>query len=146
MILAVGGRSMEPSVPRSAQVRIVAADGDLRPGDVVVFQGRSRLVLHRVVHACSFGGRGYLFHRGDGGGRMGLAPRDAVVGRAVEIVLPEKRPMPSLDELRPRARAAFRAAQRRARLYAGARTAVERLGRARSRTVRAAVRWFWRLA
>jgi hypothetical protein len=139
MIVEVGGPSMEPSLRRSWRVRVAPAV-EISSGDVILFEGRSELVLHRVVEAFD----DCLVHRGDAGGGMGLIRRGQVLGRAIEVVSPPA-PFPVLDRLAPAERASFERARRRARAYA----LLRRLGvRARlDRTpLRGLARLFWRWA
>jgi len=139
MIVEVGGASMEPSLRRSWRVRIAPAEV-VSSGDVILFRGRSELVLHRVVEAFDDN----LVHRGDAGGGMGLIRRTQVLGRAVEVVSPPE-PFPVLDRLPPSARASFERARRRARAYALLRRAAVRAGLDRT-PLRGLARLFWRHA
>ena len=113
---------MEPSLRRAWRVRIAPAD-EISAGDVILFQGRSRLILHRVVAAFDR----HLVHRGDAGGGLGLLERTQVLGRAVEVVSPPVS-FPDLDRLPPDLRASFRRAQRRARVYVFFRRVALRVG------------------
>jgi hypothetical protein len=144
MIIVVAGDSMEPSLRRGIQVRVEPAGGELAVGDIVLFQGRSRLVLHRVVATFAERGRRYVVHRGDAGGAMGLVAREAVLGRLVEVLSPEA-PFPALERLSRSARHAFRRARRRGLAYVIARRAACRLGLDRT-PLRKAAGWFWRRA
>jgi hypothetical protein len=139
MIVEVGGASMEPSLRRSWRVRVAPA-AEISCGDVILFKGRSALVLHRVVGAFD----DYVVHRGDAGGGMGLVRREEVLGRAIEVVSPPE-PFPDLDRLPPPVRASFARARRRARAYAFVRRIAVRAGLDRTPLRRLAAA-FWRRA
>jgi hypothetical protein len=144
VIVEVAGNSMEPSLPRGSRVRIGPADGPLAIGDVVLFQGRTQPVLHRVVAVFLERGREHVVHRGDAGGGMGLVPREAVLGRVVEVLSPAT-PLPTLERMDAAARRAFGRARLRGFAYVIARRAACRMGLDRT-PLRRAAGWFWRRA
>jgi hypothetical protein len=69
---------MEPTIPRGARVRVIPIDR-IRIGDVILFQGGERLVLHRVLARLG----PLLVHAGDAGGAPSLIRRDRVIARAL---------------------------------------------------------------
>jgi signal peptidase I len=119
-IVVVAGRSMEPGLQPGSRLRVVPLEGAPHSGDVVVMRSAGGtnllgLVVHRIVATSASGGVHVVFHRGDAGGRVGVAPVDCVLGRVVTVV---GRPVPAVRDLEPGQRHAFLRARRRARVYA----------------------------
>jgi len=126
-LFELAGASMEPSLLRGWRVRVAPLQGVPRPGELVLFQTESGHLLHRVVHSSRFRDGSWVFHRGDGGGRIGSSPAASAVGRVVAIIDPPGHPLPTLDRIPPRRRRAFQAARSRARLYAACRRLAQAL-------------------
>ncbi len=124
------GDSMQPGLPRGCRLRVepCGADTPLEPGQLVALRGPAGLIVHRLVWSSSVAGELRLVHRGDAGGRLGLAPGRALVGQ-VTAVLDPALPLPTLQLLAPEARAAFGRAQRQARWF----LTLARLGRVLAR-------------
>ena len=74
--LVCAGRSMEPTLPLGARV-LVRPCADPRPGDAIVLETRSGVVIHRLFARVP----GFLVHAGERG-LPGLARAAALVGRA----------------------------------------------------------------
>jgi len=112
--LVVVGASMAPTLPPGTRLRVAPLAGAavLRPGEVLVLRSRQGLLVHRLL--LPFGpGHAHVVHAGDAGGGLGVAPREAVVGRVLGLVdSPEPLPQPPAA-----VRARLRGARRRARLY-----------------------------
>ena len=144
-IVELGGDSMGPGLPRGSRVLVVPFRGEPHPGDVVLLEV-DRPVLHRVLLTFVEDGRLWVVHRGDGGGRMALAPADGVRGRAV-FVLAEAglRPLPTTEDLDVRDRRTLRRDVWLARLYLRGRRLARALGPWTRRLYGRASRRLWRL-
>ena len=101
---------------------------DPRPGEIVVIQTRSGPLVHRVLCSARHRDGGWVFHRGDGGGRIGQSPAAAAVGCVEAILVPPGTQLPTVNRLPWRLRQAFRWARARAWLYAACRLAAHALG------------------
>jgi hypothetical protein len=118
-VVVVAGASMAPGLPVGARVRVAAGDRPLSVGDVVVLRAgalgadSAEFVVHRLVGL----GRGLVLHRGDAGGRVGIAPSSALVGRVVARLDAFEAGVPALADLAPPQRRAFGRAAARARVY-----------------------------
>ena len=132
LVVELQGDSMQPVLPRGCRLRVEPLDpgAPLRPGEIVVLRGALGLVVHRLVWLSSAAGDQHLVHRGDAGGRLGVALKSALVGRVRAVLVPAL-PLPTIEALGPEALLAFARAQRRARLFlilAGLRRALGRVG------------------
>ncbi len=94
-------------------------EGPPEPGAIVVLRSaggsarsRAALLVHRVVATAESGGERLVFHRGDAGGRLGIAAAGSVVGRIVAVLDPPRRCVPALGDLDAGERRAFARAQR----------------------------------
>ena len=84
---------------------------------MVLLAGASGPILHRLLSVAGLGGRAKLLHRGDGGGGIGVANADRLLGQAVAVSAPDPRPIGSAAELSGPTRRTFCAGVRRARLW-----------------------------
>lgn len=77
----VTGTSMLPTLCPDEIVRLEGV-GDIRPGHILAFEQGSGLLVHRVIRVAP----GHVVCRGDNRVRTdGPTPREAIVGRAVEV-------------------------------------------------------------
>jgi hypothetical protein len=127
-VFEIAGLSMEPSLRRGWKVRVEPVSADPEPGALVVLETRSGHLLHRVLHVARFRDGVWLFHRGDAGGRVGMTPGGAVVGRVIAVLLPPDQRLPTLDRLSPTASRTFVRARIRSRLYAACRAVAHSMG------------------
>lgn len=118
-VVEVAGASMAPGLLRGYRLRVVPLSAPPVAGDVVVLRSPATLglVVHRVVALAQLGGRAVVLHRGDAGGRVGMAHADAVVGRAAAVLDPPGESVPALGGLAAAQRRAFERAQARCRFY-----------------------------
>ncbi len=109
---------MAPSLERGWRVRVEPATGAAAaPGEVLLLEGEGRLILHRAIAVFTRSGERLVFHRGDGGGRIGFARADAIRGRAVAILHPPGRPFPHGAVLDKATRRRLAVAGARCRLF-----------------------------
>jgi hypothetical protein len=117
-VVEIAGISMAPSLERGWRVRIEpATEAAAAPGEVLLLKGEGGLVLHRVVAVFTRHGERLVFHRGDGGGRIGLARPDAIRGRAVAVLHPTSRPIPQGAQLDRTTRRHLAVARARCRVF-----------------------------
>ena len=140
-VVRIGGRSMEPTLPVHALVLVTDELDCVKNGEVVVLEGSTGPVVHRLIHRTSVGGDDLVYHRGDLGGGIGVAPATALRGRAVAILEPDRAPMPPLSGLAAGVRRSLRIARARCRLHAAIRATGFRLGLDRVSWLRSAGRF-----
>jgi hypothetical protein len=131
LLIEIAGRSMEPALPAGSRVWVLPCDGlarQPRSGDVVALRSGGALLVHRLVWSASFSDGARLFHRGDAGGGVGIAPADALVGGVAGVASPAEVPLPAFDRLGARARRDFRHCQARCLVFVLLRHAALRLG------------------
>lgn len=100
------GSSMEPLLPFGSRIRVDPDCSGLKPGDIVVYQGSTQFVTHRVLHVVHQCGDGRVIQRGDSSNRPGVISIASVVGKVVGVNTPGL-PFPSVSALPPRKRLAF---------------------------------------
>jgi hypothetical protein len=108
---------------------------------MVLFRGRRRWLVHRVVAGATFRNGRHLFHQGDDGVTCGLARAEDAVGRVAGVIWPREARFLAVADLPPEARRRFAQAQRRCRAFALLRRGIERLGHPRT-----GVAWLLRAA
>jgi hypothetical protein len=110
VVIEVTAQSMSPSLERGAKLRVEPVGGDLHAGDIVLIatgEGHN-LLLHRVMHLFSEGGRRFVIHQGDApSSTFAICAREAVIGRATGFSPQRLRRLPTLENLKPEARARF---------------------------------------
>lgn len=95
------GRSMEPTIPSGAEVRLVCGEGGA-PGDIVAVRDAGGVIVHRVVAAGADGG--WLVTRGDARWLPEAPPGGAaaVIGRVAAVqpdaLAPREGPRASLAQ------------------------------------------------
>jgi hypothetical protein len=109
-VIAVSGRSMEPTLALGAKVDVAAlGEGDrCEVGDVVlVATSGDGLLLHRVMTVFVEGGEGFVVHQGDApDSTFGIAARRDVLARMAGFA-GDTRPPPTPAILDAEARARF---------------------------------------
>jgi hypothetical protein len=89
-LLPVLSGSMRPDIPVGATLGIsTTARAAPRDGDVIVFRQGDALVAHRRLWAVTAGPLALIYQKGDASPRGGWIDRKAVVGRVVELRLPD---------------------------------------------------------
>ena len=117
LLVEIAGRSMEPTLLKGWTVWVDPTVTSAAPGDVVLLQGHSAPVVHRVVWTSTIGGRRRIFHRGDCGGGVGVCDGAAIRGRVLAVVAPHRGDLVGLEPS-PRQSRRLRYTQLRCRLYA----------------------------
>jgi hypothetical protein len=138
------GESMTPSLEVGAKLLFERPTEAPAPGDIVLIisADERQLLVHRVMHVFSQGGRGFVMHQGDAASStFAICETEAVIGRATKSVSPVGHPLPTLDRLAAPELVRFRRRRRACALYAlgrrvgtalqlGDRQAVRRVARA----------------
>jgi hypothetical protein len=123
---------MAPTIPEGSRVWVVPLERAPASGEICLFRTASGWLVHRVIHVARLADDRWVFHRGDGAGRLGIASLSAVAGR-VEAVLGAA----GVSRPGPVPAAALYRGRLRCRFYAASRRAAERLGLAKCPGVRA---------
>jgi len=109
-----GSSSMEPTITFGQKVVVRAiSPGELRVGDVVVFEGAADFILHRVILISPK--RIWFLHHGDAPSRLG--PRRALTSSLLGKVFSEPRTRPAPKLYWQAAQSLLRAALDKRRRY-----------------------------
>lgn len=111
-VVTVTGTSMTPSLAlgERLQVQPLAAGGPARTGEIVlvITSDSTELLLHRVMHVFSHGGRAYVVHQGDAAAStFAICPSELVLARATGFVEDPGRPLPTVEAMSAAMRAQF---------------------------------------
>lgn len=131
---------MEPTIAMGTKVRVQRLDADwpLGPGELVVLStgDDAALLLHRVIHVFSDGGRTFVIHQGDApSSRLGLCRREDVVAKVAGVVGDELA-LPTLNSLDRQDLTRFHRRRIAGRAFAVARSVSASLGIRESPIVR----------
>jgi len=118
---------MEPTLPKGSIVWVDDDVSSIDTGDVVLIEGESTRIIHRLVHRTTGGGADRIYHRGDLEGGIGITTGSAIRGRVVAIMEPERAQIPRLRDLSVEFQRRFRSAEIRCRLHAICTSAATRL-------------------
>jgi len=128
---------MEPTLPKASVVWATRDPGSAVIGDVVLLEGRSGWIVHRLLWFSAGNGKGLLFHRGDFEGGIGICPSSAIRGRVVAMIEPDRIPLLPFQDLSVAFRWRFRLAQARCRVYLFCFSLASCLGLEQTRSIRA---------
>jgi hypothetical protein len=121
VVIEVTTDSMTPSFERGTKIKVEPAPGEILPGEIVLVltDDGTAMLLHRVMHVFSSGGRQFVIHQGDAPTSLfATCPREAVVGRAAAYALAPSRPLPIPEPTDGEARLRFHRRRRACALFA----------------------------
>jgi hypothetical protein len=124
-LVEIRGRSMEPTLCRGSLALVEPRTHLPGIGDVVAIRGRDQLIVHRVVHVAALRAGARIYHAGDAAGAVGRCSREALLGRVVAVVDPEKARAADLEHVSPTTRRRLRWARWRCRAEAAIRTLIK---------------------
>ena len=84
--IPVSGNSMWPMLREGDQIRLLHGAADLRCGDIVAYQDKERLIIHRLIRRIEASGKTLYLMKGDNAAAMDPAvPARIILGRAVAL-------------------------------------------------------------
>jgi hypothetical protein len=128
-VVEVRGTSMMPAFAVGDRLNVEPAairtgEPDLEVGDIVlvIAADAAELVVHRVMHVFSEGGRRFVAHQGDmPGSSFAICGRAAVIGKVTGFEADAARPLPTVERMTAAERARFRRRAAACALYCRAR-------------------------
>lgn len=95
-IMEVRGESMYPTLKEGWSAEISPAREEvLKIGDIIVFDIKGELAVHRIINKINLDGKSYLLQKGDNKSRPYFIEGNRVIGRVSKVFDSDHREVPS---------------------------------------------------